>query len=60
MPSQWENMPDYENAYTPGERSDILKIVKMMDFFNLAGKMFIRVPWRRPSEEKGSCSINIS
>ncbi|NLV66985.1 MAG: hypothetical protein GXY14_04840 [Spirochaetes bacterium] len=49
----------FENTHTPRERGDIIKIVRLMDFFNLAGKMFIRVPWKRPSEDNGSCTISL-
>lgn len=55
--SSWKYYTEYEKAYSMRERAYILKLVRMMDFFNCAGHIFIRIPWKHPVERGGSCSL---
>jgi len=57
MPAAWEYLKEYENSYPVKERKYILKLVKMMDFFNMAGNMFIRIPWKYSLETGESCPL---
>ncbi len=56
-PGAWEYLNEYEKAYSSSDRRYILKIIRMMDFFNHAGNMFIRIPWKYSIERDESCTI---
>ena len=53
----WFNLSEYENSRPLKERKYILKLVMIMDFFNQAGNMFIRIPWKYSIEKSGSCAL---
>ncbi len=55
--SEWVNLNEYKKVYSLQERKYILKLVKMMDFFNCAGNIFIRIPWKYSVERSISCSL---
>ncbi len=48
---------EFEALYSKKERAYILKFVRMMDFFNAFGNLFIRVPWKRRAEGGLSCPL---
>ncbi|HPF07143.1 MAG TPA: hypothetical protein P5120_11950 [Spirochaetota bacterium] len=56
----WEKYSEYEARWSADERRYILKLVKMMDFFNQAGNMFIRIPWKYSIERGDSCSLSFT
>lgn len=39
-------LSEFESLYARGERARIMKLVRMMDFFNCFGNLFIRRKWR--------------
>lgn len=55
--SGWDKLSEYENSRPFKERKYILKLVMMMDFFNQAGNMFIRIPWKYSVKLKASCAL---
>ncbi len=48
---------EFEALYSKNERAYVLKFVRMMDFFNTFGNLFIRVPWKRRAEGGLSCPM---
>ncbi|MFA5518400.1 MAG: hypothetical protein WDA74_04015 [Spirochaetota bacterium] len=56
-PDAWEYLHEYKKAYSSSDRRYILKIIRMMDFFNHAGNMFIGIPWKYSIERGESCTL---
>jgi len=48
---------EFEALYTKKERACVMKFVRLMDFFNAFGTLFIRVPWKRRAEGGLSCPM---
>ncbi len=47
---------EFESLYVRGERARIMKLVRMMDFFNCFGNLFIRRKWRN-DPHAASCPL---
>ena len=55
--SGWEFLSEYEGAYTRRERKYILKLIRLMEFFNCAGNIFIRIPGKYSIKTGDSCTL---